>query len=372
LEKIMTLSEIEQQFTILYEDNHIVVVVKPRNIPSQADKTGDLDLLSLIREYIRLKYDKPGNVYVGLVHRLDRPTGGAMVFAKTDKAAARLCEQIRNGEIQKKYFAITVGTPREKQGRIQSYLVKDERNNMVKAYPAAVANGKLAVLDYKVLDTGEGLSLVDINLLTGRSHQARVQLAGLGTPIYGDHKYGARQITNYKLQITNADKIRESGVGVDLQIDPNPSVAGDSYGIQIPVVYKNNHQIINKAKNDGEESGVTDELGVRNEELETTDITDVAENTITIAPADSLPEPPAGSVDANIAKKKAERRQLIHEGLRTAAAGTFLCLWAYTLSFTHPTTKNAMVFKVFPPAEETPWQLFPIEKFMNIVKPTNS
>ncbi|MCL2798101.1 MAG: RNA pseudouridine synthase [Firmicutes bacterium] len=232
----MLLSEITSLLPILYEDNHIVVVVKPRNIPSQEDKTGDLDMLSILKDYLKQKYQKPGNVYLGLVHRLDRPTGGVMVFAKTDKAAARLSEQIRAGEVQKKYFALAVGAPREKQGRLTHYLTKDERNNMVKAHVAAVKDSKIAVLDYKVLDFTQDLSLIDVDLITGRSHQARVQLAALGTPIYGDHRYGAQaslatknekrktkngglnQITNYKLQITNVDERTERLIKTEFPI----------------------------------------------------------------------------------------------------------------------------------------------------------
>jgi len=273
---------------MLYEDNHIIVVVKPRNIPSQEDKTGDLDMLSILREYLKLKYQKPGNVYLGLVHRLDRPTGGVMVFAKTDKAAARLSEQIRSGEVQKKYFAVAVGTLREKQGRLSHYLVKDERNNMVKAHAAAVENSKLAVLDYKVLDSAEGLSLIDVNLLTGRSHQARVQLASLGTPIYGDHRYGGKQIANYKLQITNADEFSERLIKTEFPIYQKPN------------------------------------------------------------PGPRAPNPESQT-----------------------GYGKPLALWAYMLSFAHPTTKNTMVYKVFPP-DEAPWTLFPVEKHMNIARPESS
>jgi len=186
----MTLQEIEEKLKILHEDNHIIVVVKPRNIPSQADNTGDLDLLSLIKNYLKLKYDKKGNVYTGLVHRLDRPTGGVMVFAKTDKAASRLSEQLREHEMQKRYLAVVAGTPKIRVGKLIHYLIKDERQNIVKCHSANIANSKKAELEYKVLDnTDDGLSLVDINLITGRSHQARVQMAAIGHQLYGDHKY---------------------------------------------------------------------------------------------------------------------------------------------------------------------------------------
>lgn len=235
----------KEDLKILYEDNHIIVVVKPQNVPTQADSSGDADMLNSVKEYIREKYGKPGNVFVGLVHRLDRPTGGVMVFAKTSKAAERLCAQIVSGDFTKKYFAVTVGSPRERQARLTDWLVKDEKENVVRRVPAAIEGAKKAVLDYKTLDSADKISLVDVNLITGRSHQARVQLAGTGAPIFGDAKYG------------------------------------------------------------------TGEIG----------------------------------------------------------KGYKLALWAYMLSFMHPTTKETLVFKVFPPTEEVPWKYFPIEKFMNIVKP---
>lgn len=179
-----------EDLIVLHEDNHVIVVVKPQNIPTQADSSGDVDLLSKVKEYVKVKYDKPGEAYVGLVHRLDRPTGGIMVFARTSKAASRLCEQIVNGEFEKRYLAVTVGHPRDKRGRLQNYLVKDEANNIVKIVPAMVEGAKKAVLDYNVLETNDKISLIDVKLITGRSHQARVQLAGQGCPIFGDAKYG--------------------------------------------------------------------------------------------------------------------------------------------------------------------------------------
>ncbi|KAI4453711.1 soleucyl-trna synthetase [Holotrichia oblita] len=226
-------------------DNHVLVVVKPQNIPTQADSSGDKDLLTMLKEYRKTKENKPGEAFVGLVHRLDRPTGGVMVFAKTSKAAARLSDQITSGDFDKRYFAVTVGTPKIPQARISDYLVKDEANNIVTRVPAKIEGAKKAELDYKVLQNTSQIALVDIDLITGRSHQARVQMAGLGTPIFGDAKYG-----------------------------------GDSL-----------------------------------------------------------------------------------------AKGHKLALWAYRLSFLHPTTKESLVFKVFPPTDEVPWKHFAIEKFMNVAKP---
>ena len=183
----------ETEFDIIHEDNHIIVVVKPFDVPSQEDESGDKDMLTMVKEYIAVKYQKKGNVFAGLLHRLDRPTGGVMVFAKTSKAAARLSEAIREGEFEKKYFAVVAGEPREKQGRLSHYLLKDEKSNNVAIVPMSTDGAKRAELDYKVLKTSGGLSLVNIDLLTGRSHQARVQMASLQTPIVGDLRYGGKK-----------------------------------------------------------------------------------------------------------------------------------------------------------------------------------
>lgn len=183
-----------EKLKVLYEDNHIIVVVKPVNIPSQGDKTGDVDMLTIIKEYIKEKYNKPGNVYLGLVHRLDRPVGGVMVFAKTSKAAARLSEQVRNKELKKQYLVIVNGELPEKKGMLEDYLLKNERNNMSKVVNKDTKNAKLAVLEYEVLkyDKGLNLSVLKVNLHTGRHHQIRVQLSSRNHSIYGDQKYGGR------------------------------------------------------------------------------------------------------------------------------------------------------------------------------------
>lgn len=175
---------------ILYEDNHVIVVLKPQNVPSQADESGDKDMLTMVKEYIKEKYNKPGNVYVGLVHRLDRPTGGVMVFAKTSKAAARLTEQFKNKEAEKTYFAVVCGTLKAKQTKLVNYLLKDEKNNIVKVVPMATTGAKRAELDYTVLEEKDGFSLLKVKLETGRGHQIRVQFSTIGNPIYGDQKYG--------------------------------------------------------------------------------------------------------------------------------------------------------------------------------------
>ena len=236
----------DNNLTVLYEDNQIIVVVKPQNVPTQADSSGDKDLLTMIKEYVKEKYDKPGEVYIGLVHRLDRPTGGVMVFARTSKAAARLQEQMKTGLFEKKYLAVTVGVPRDRQGRLSQYLVKDEKNNMVRGGPGVGEGAKEAELEYKVLAIAGSVALVDIRLITGRSHQARVQMQSLGTPIFGDAKYGG-------------DKL---------------------------------------------------------------------------------------------------------------AKGHNLALWAYELRFYHPVNKNPFVFKVFPPTDEVPWNVFPVESHIKVARPS--
>lgn len=156
---------------VLYEDNHIIVVEKEPNIPSQADKTGDIDMLTMVKQYIKEKYKKPGEVYIGLVHRLDRPVGGIMVFARTSKAASRLSEQIRNKMFKKKYLAVVDGKFENPKGSLEDYLYKDERNNISKVVNKDKKNAKLAKLDYEVLnyDDKRDLSLVKIDLHTRKT-----------------------------------------------------------------------------------------------------------------------------------------------------------------------------------------------------------
>ena len=199
---------------VLYEDNQIIVVEKEPNIPSQADKTGDKDMLTLVKEYVKERYQKPGEVYIGLVHRLDRPVGGIMVFARTSKAASRLSEQVRNKTLKKKYLAVVDGKIESKVGTLKDYLYKDERNNTTKVVDQNKKNAKYAELDYIVLDYDEkrDLSLVKINLHTGRHHQIRVQFANFNHSLYGDQKYGNRgknkqiRLWAYKLEFEHPVK----------------------------------------------------------------------------------------------------------------------------------------------------------------------
>ena len=227
---------------IVYEDNHIIVVLKPQGVPTCGDESGDDSLLEGVRRYLKVTYEKPGNVYVGLIHRLDRPTGGVMVFAKTSKAASRLSEQMRGGDFEKKYFAVLVGTPKEPQKTLVNYLKKNPVNNMVYLCPPTTDGAKMASLDYRVLQEREGLCLAEVRLHTGRTHQIRVQMAGIGHPVYGDMRYGGE----------NAKK-------------------------------------------------------------------------------------------------------------------GWLALWAYSLSFTHPVTKERMRFLSEPPADETPWKFFSLSEFVKPV-----
>ncbi|VEF47637.1 ribosomal large subunit pseudouridine synthase, RluA family [Bacillus freudenreichii] len=176
---------------ILYEDNHLLVVEKPVNVPVQEDNSGDKDLLTALKEDIKIRYQKPGNVYLGLVHRLDRPVGGVMVFAKTSKAASRLSDAIRRQKFERTYLAVVRGVPQD-EGRLEHYLYKDQRNNIVRTVPSNHKQGKKSILEYKLLGSAEDLSLVTVRLLTGRSHQIRVQLSSIGYPLYGDQKYGQK------------------------------------------------------------------------------------------------------------------------------------------------------------------------------------
>jgi len=178
---------------IIFEDNHLIVVIKPCGVPSQPDASGDLDMLTMLKEHRRVSENKLGEAFVGLIHRLDRVTGGVMVFAKTSKSASRLSEQMRDGGFSKKYLAIVQGVPRERTATLEHYLLKNERTNRVDIVGAAVVGAKRAELSYNVRAQaqrdGQELSLVEINLVTGRSHQIRVQLAKIGHSIVGDCKY---------------------------------------------------------------------------------------------------------------------------------------------------------------------------------------
>ena len=174
---------------IVYEDNHVIVAVKPPNMLSQADKTKDADILSMVKEYIKVKYNKPGNVYVGLVHRLDRPVGGLMVFARTSKAAARLSAQMREHEMGREYLCVTEGQVKDKFTLI-NYLIQNERLNRVMVCDADERGAQEAILHGHCLARKNGTSLCSLRLETGRKHQIRVQMKEMGAPLWGDHRYG--------------------------------------------------------------------------------------------------------------------------------------------------------------------------------------
>ncbi|MFC5648375.1 RluA family pseudouridine synthase [Paenibacillus solisilvae] len=176
---------------ILYEDNHLLAVVKQPGILSQADDTGEPDMVTLLKEDLKIRYDKPGNVYVGLVHRLDRPVGGAMLFAKTSKAASRLSESVRSRQFDKIYVAVVHGAPAASSGRLRHYLSKDAARNTVHVSNRPVNDAKEAILDYAVVAKHRDCSLVAVKLVTGRSHQIRAQMSAIGCPLFYDRKYGA-------------------------------------------------------------------------------------------------------------------------------------------------------------------------------------
>ncbi len=190
-----------EDLVILYEDNHIIVVLKPQNIACCPDESGDDNLFDCIKRYLKEKYEKPGNVFLGLIHRLDRPTGGVMVYAKTSKAAARLSEQLKSGGFEKKYLAVLCGTPSKKSATLENYLRKNSVNNMVYVCTQTEEGAKFASLDYEIIGEAGGLSLAQIKLHTGRTHQIRVQMAAINAPVYGDMRYGGENAVKGKLSL---------------------------------------------------------------------------------------------------------------------------------------------------------------------------
>lgn len=178
---------------VLYEDNHLIIVNKAPSEIVQGDKTGDKPLSELIKEYLKEKYHKPGNVFCGVTHRLDRPTSGVVVFAKTSKALSRLNEMFRNGEVDKTYWAIVKNRPPKDEDTLIHYLIKNEKTNKSTAYDSEKPNTKKAILHYKLIAVSQKYFLLEVDLETGRHHQIRCQLAKIGCPIKGDLKYGAER-----------------------------------------------------------------------------------------------------------------------------------------------------------------------------------
>ena len=178
---------------VVYEDNHIIIVNKTCREIVQGDKTGDTPLSEIVKEWLKAKYNKPGNVFIGVTHRLDRPVSGLVIFAKTSKALSRLNEMFRKGEVKKTYWAIVKNTPPQPQDTLVHYITRNEKNNKSTAHTTARSGGQRAELDYRLIATGDNYRLLEINLKTGRHHQIRCQLAQIGCPIKGDLKYGSER-----------------------------------------------------------------------------------------------------------------------------------------------------------------------------------
>ena len=177
--------------TVVYEDNHIIVVNKTASEIVQADKTGDTPLSETVKQYLKEKYQKPGNVFIGVTHRLDRPVSGLVIFAKTSKALTRLNEMFRTSEVKKTYWAVVKNAPKETEGELVHFLVRNEKQNKSYAYDKEVPKSKRAILDYRLIGRSENYYLLEVDLKTGRHHQIRCQLAKMGCPIKGDLKYGS-------------------------------------------------------------------------------------------------------------------------------------------------------------------------------------
>ena len=179
--------------TVVYEDNHVIIVNKSSSEIVQGDKTGDKPLSETVKEYIKEAYAKPGNVFLGVVHRLDRPVSGVVLFARTSKALPRLNDMFRNGEVRKTYWAIVKDAPPQPSGTLEHWLVRNEKQNKSYAYDREVPNSKKAILNYRVIGRSDNYYLLEVDLKTGRHHQIRCQLAKMGCPIKGDLKYGAKR-----------------------------------------------------------------------------------------------------------------------------------------------------------------------------------
>ena len=217
----------DNELIILFEDTHIIVVLKPQNVACCPDESGDDNLLDCVKRYIKTTYNKPGNAFAGLVHRLDRPTGGVMVFAKTSKAAARLSAQLKDKDFEKRYLAVLCGTLSKKKGTLENYLRKNSVNNTVYVCTQTEEGAKLAALEYEVKDERDGLSLVDINLLTGRTHQIRVQTSAINAPVYGDMRYGGEKAVKGKLALwAYSLRFTHPGPGERLRFIAEPPLDG--------------------------------------------------------------------------------------------------------------------------------------------------
>ena len=205
--------------TVVNVDSHIIVVNKTASEFVQGDKTGDVPLSELVKQYLKEKYAKPGNVFLGVMHRLDRPVSGLVVFAKTSKALARLNEMFRNSEVKKTYWAIVKQAPKEPEGELVNYLVRNERQNKSYAYDKEVPNSKKAVLHYRLIGHSQNYFLLEVDLKTGRHHQIRCQLAKMGCPIKGDLQYGFPRSNPVGSSCLHARRVRFFHPGSKEEID---------------------------------------------------------------------------------------------------------------------------------------------------------
>ncbi|MDR2514107.1 MAG: RluA family pseudouridine synthase [Christensenellaceae bacterium] len=210
------------KMSIIYEDNHLLVAFKPANMPVQADASGDTDLLSELKAYIKQKYQKPGAVYLGLVHRLDRPVSGLVAFARTSKAAARLSAQLQSREMGREYLCVAQGTAPQ-SGKAEHYLLKNEKTNTSSVVSPQTPGAKRAKLEFERLGFESGLSLLRVRLTTGRSHQIRVQMKALGFPLWGDSRYGGGKPGEQLALFAQRLHLRHPVTGEELRFEaPSP------------------------------------------------------------------------------------------------------------------------------------------------------
>lgn len=220
---------------VLYEDNHLIAVFKPAGVLVQGDKTGDECLMDEVKKYLKEKYKKPGNVFLGLLHRLDRPVSGIILFSKTSKGASRISEQIRNHQLKKEYIALVEGEFKNNTGILKNYLLHDEKTNISRIFDSKKGDAQVAELDYEVLGTRGKKTLLKINLKTGRHHQIRAQLAHIGHPIIGDTKYGAKKaLTDRSIALTASGlqfktAVGERPINLSLQSENLPSFADSEH-----------------------------------------------------------------------------------------------------------------------------------------------
>lgn len=220
---------------ILYEDNHIIAVNKPAGVLVQADKTGDKPLLDIIKDHIKTRDNKPGGVYLGCVHRLDRPVSGVILFAKTSKALDRLNKLFKERSVQKTYWAVVKNKPPQAEGHLEHWLVKDPETNIVKAFSQETAGGLFSRLDYRLAGAWDSWYLIEVYPLTGRPHQIRVQLASMGCPIRGDKKYGAPKGNNDGSINLHARLIRFTHPVRREPVEIEAPLPGTSFWKQVPV-----------------------------------------------------------------------------------------------------------------------------------------